>query len=159
MDFMLKFKENCIHGRKCVHAAVHPECPHVRDFTCVRTPENRKPCTQFVSKWLAFPISLWGLIMLPSQKWNHGHVNTMGPNVVELCEAEHKIQYPCYNFHCAIRAMSWHPPHRPRSARWLSRKRNKVDRCDDHKFSREITQIERINSINLWKSNPIGKTL
>jgi hypothetical protein len=49
----------------------------------------------------------------------------------------------------AIQAMTRHPPHRPRSALGLSRKRNKVNRCDDYKFRRELTQIERINSINL----------
>jgi hypothetical protein len=25
----------------------------------------------------------------------------MGTNIFELCEAEHKIQYQCYHFHCA----------------------------------------------------------
>jgi hypothetical protein len=71
----------------------------------------------------------------------------------------HPSHRPRFALWAQIRAISWHPPHRPRPARGLSRRRNKVNRCHDDKFRRETAQIETINSINLWKLNPIGKTL
>jgi hypothetical protein len=96
----------------------------------------------------------------PSAAWSRPHVRPLSASPAAICPIGRDLRHrPRFAQWAAIRAMSWHSPHRPRPARGLSRKRNKVDHCDHCKFRREPTQIERMNSINPWKLNPSGKIL